>query len=223
MSVYTDYISAALMFNLQILPESLMTGILILAIVLANQALLAMAAGAAGTQLLTGAVGRIIMKMSPNSAKLTSSMDMCNTGFVAKSWDRLLRGPGSPEQLWHPSAPSVFMATIGFFVGYGLALLNLYKEEIDAKVMNRASLITTAVISGLLLITALVYRISSGCESILGAVGGMFFGLAIGYLGCIALGYATDRRATNLWGIPLLRDRINNGSALYICPKEEES
>lgn len=221
MAVYTDYIAAALMYNLQILPESLMTGILILAIVLANQALLAMAVGAAGTQLLAGAVGRIIMKMSPDAATRTSSMDMCTTGFVAKSWDRLLRG--SAETLWHPRAPSVFTATIGFFVGYGLALQNLYKEEIDAKVMNRSALTTMAVISALLLITALVFRVSSGCESIVGAVGGALFGLAIGYLGCIALGYATDRRATNLWGIPLLRDRINNGSAVYICPKEEES
>jgi hypothetical protein len=51
---------------------------------------------------------------------------------------------------------------------------------------------------------------------------GSIFGIAFGYLGAIALGYATDRRATNLWGIPLLRDRINNGSALYICPKADD-
>ena len=121
MAIYTDYIAAALMYNLQILPESLMTGILILAIVLANQSLLAMAIGAAGTQLLTGAVGRIIMKMMPDAATRTSSMDMCNTGFIGKSWDRLLRGPNAPENFWHPRAPSVYMATIGFFVGYGLA------------------------------------------------------------------------------------------------------
>jgi hypothetical protein len=88
--------------------------------------------------------------------------------------------------------------------------------------MNRSSLITTSIISGLLLIMAIVFRVSSGCESILGAVSGSVLGIGIGYLGCVALGYATDRRATNLWGIPLLRDRINNGSALYICPKDEE-
>ena len=222
MAIYTDYIAGALMYNLQILPETLMTGILILSVVLANPALLAMGAGAATTQLLTGAVGRLIMKMLPDSATRTSSMDMCNTGFVGKSWDRLFRGPDVAENLWHPRAPSVFMATIGFFAGYGLALQSLYKEEIAAKVVNRASLMTTALITGLLVITALIFRVASGCESIIGAVGGLLFGFAIGYLGCIALGYATDRRGTNLWGIPLLRDRINDGSALYICPKEED-
>jgi len=217
MAIYTDYIAAAIMYNLQILPESLMTGILILAIVLANQALLAMAAGAAGTQLLTGAVGRIIMRMSGDGVP-ASSMDMCSTGFVGKSWERLL---GTGAATFSPRAPSVYMATIGFFVGYGLALQTLYKEEIDAKVMSRSSLMTTAIISVLLLITAFVFRIASGCESVIGAVGGAALGLALGYLGCIALGYATDRRATNLWGIPLLRDRINAGSALYICPKDD--
>jgi branched-subunit amino acid ABC-type transport system permease component len=47
MAIYTDYIAGALMYNLQILPETLMTGILILSVVLANPALLAMAGGAA--------------------------------------------------------------------------------------------------------------------------------------------------------------------------------
>ena len=219
MAIFTDYIAAAIMYNLQILPESLMTGILILAIVLANQALLAMAAGAAGTQLIAGAIGRIIMNMAPESATRTDAMDMCNTGFIGKAWARLL---GGPDTLWHPRAPSIFMTTISFFVGYGLALQSLYKEEIDAKVVSRSSLTTTTVISFLLLAVALVFRIGSRCESVLGALGGTCLGFIFGYLGCIALGYATDRRATNVWGIPLLRDRINNGSALYICPRAEE-
>lgn len=220
MAIYTDYVAAALFYNLQILPETLITGILILAIVLANQALFAMAAGAVGTQLLAGAVGRIIMKMNPENAVRTSSMDMCSTGFAGKTLARLLNPEA--EHLWHYRAPSIFMATLGFFAGYGFALQTLYKEEIDAQVMSRSSLLTTAMISVLLLITAAVFRVSSGCESILGAILGTLFGMALGYLGAVALGYATDRRATNIWGIPLLRDRINNGSALYICPKADD-
>lgn len=209
------------MFNLQILPETLMTGLVILAVVMANQAILAMAAGGLATQFVTDFAARYIMKNMPGSATRTSSMDMCNTGFVGKSWMQLLRGSDVPESLWHPNAPSVFMATVGYFVGYGWALQQLYKEEIRAGIMSQSSLLATAVVSGLLLLTALAFRVSSGCESLIGAIGGVVFGLAIGYLGCVALGYTTDRRATNIWGIPLLRDRINNGSALYICPKDE--
>ena len=220
MAIYTDYIAAALMYNLQILPDSLISGLIVLAVVLANQALVAMAAGAIGTQLLTSAVGRIIMKMSPGVEARTSSLDMCKGGFLGKPLHKLLGT--TPEDLWHPKSPSVFMATIGFFFGYGLALQTLYKEEIEAKVVSRSTLTMTSIIGLLLLITALVFRIASGCETVLGALGGTALGLGIGYLGCVALGYATDRRATNVWGIPLLRDRINNGSALYVCAAETE-
>jgi hypothetical protein len=199
-----------------------MSGLLILAIVLANQAILALAAGGAVTQFVTGMVGRFIMQHTKDGATTTSSMDMCNTGFVGKSWARLLNGFKDPELLWHPLAPSVFMATVGYFVGWGFALQQLYKEEIDAKVMPRATLIATGILSLLLLAIAVTFRVASGCETLIGAAGGIGLGLLFGYFGCILLGYATDRRATNIWGIPLLRDRINNGSALYICPKEED-
>lgn len=217
MAIYTDFITAAILYNLQILPESLISGVIILAIVLANQSLVALAAGAVGTQFLTAAVGRLIMKVTDN-AKPYSSLDRCNVGYVGKATDSLLRG-SDPEFMWHPLAPSIFMSTIAYFVGFGWALQQIYKEEIDARVMNKSSLILTAIISLLLLVTAVVFRVSSGCDTLVSAVCGIVFGLAIGYLGCITLGYATDRRATNVWGIPLLRDRINNGSALYICPK----
>lgn len=218
MSIYTDYISAALMFNLQILPESVMSGLLILAIVLANQAILALAAGGAATQFVTGMIGRFIMQHTKDGAT-TASVDICNTGFVGKSWARLLGGFKDPELLWHPLAPSVFMATVGYFVGWGFALQQLYKEEIDAKVVPRVTLIATGILSLLLLAIAVTFRVASGCESLIGAAGGIGLGLLFGYFGCILLGYATDRRATNIWGIPLLRDRINSGSALYICPQ----
>jgi hypothetical protein len=221
MPIYTEYIAATILYNLQILPESLICGIIILSVILANQSLVALAAGAIGTQFLTSAVGRLIMKMT-NNAKPSSSMDTCATGYVGKSLDRLLRGTNDPDLMWHPQAPSIFLATIAYFIGYGWALQQVYKEEIDARVMSKGSLVLTAIISFLLLVTAIVYRVSSGCDSITGALCGVAFGLSIGFLGCITLGYASDRRATNVWGIPLRRDRINNGSALYICPKGED-
>lgn len=212
----TDTLSATLLFNLQILPESLIAGILLLSLVLANPAVLAMAAGGVATQLLTNSVGLVIMRTMPASAKLSTSMDMCNNGFLGKSWIRLLGG-GAGVNLWHPLAPTVYMATIGYFVGYGIGLQQLYTEEIRAGIMNSSSLIATSVVAGLVLLLALVFRIASGCETVLGSVCGAVFGFLLGYLGCILLGYATDRRGTNIWGIPLLRDRINGGGTVYVC------
>jgi hypothetical protein len=218
MGAMKDYTEAAIMFNLQILPESLICGIIILAIVLGNPAIAAVAAGAAGTQLLTGSVGRIIMNFMPDSAVVTSSNDMCHTGYVGKSWARLLRGTAAPELLWHPKAPSIYLATLGFFAGYGWAVQQLYNDEINAGVLKKPMLATLASLSAIVLLTGIAFRIMSGCDTVMGAIGGVLLGIAIGYFGGIALGYATGRKATNVWGIPMLSDRVNSGGALYVCP-----
>jgi len=219
MAIYSDYIAAAIMYNLQILPESLITGIILLAIILANPTLVALAGGAVGTQLLASTAGYLMMKFGPiDEAKLSTSADMCNNGFIGKHWNRLLRGNDAPESLWHPAAPSIYTATVGYFFGVGLSLLQIYNEEINAQVMSRAHLLTTTIIGTVLVVATLLFRILVGCDSVLVAVTGLLLGLLVGYLGFITLAYLTDRRATNIWGIPLLKDRINNGSPLYICP-----
>ena len=221
MAIYTDYIAAALLYNLQLLPESLITGIIILAIVLVSKTLLVLAAGAGLTQLLAGAVGKLVMKyMEGTGMDAKKCAELCHPGFLGKAAVRLANGGQTPELLWHPVAPSVYLATIGYFVGVGLALIQIYKDEIDAKVVNRATLTGTAIVSLIIMVIAIVFRVSHGCETLFGAIGGILLGLLIGYLGCITIGYLTDRRATNVWGIPLIRDRINAGSALYVCPKQ---
>ncbi len=216
MPIVKDYLAAALLYNLQILPDSLILGTTVLAILLTNPTVAALAAGALGTQALTHAVGALLMAFQPGAAVPRSSLDVCTGGYTGLSWSRLFRM--GTEHLWHPLAPSPYMTTLGYFAGAGASLSQLYKDEIDAGVWPRHTLIACGVITAILLILALTFRYASGCESFIGAVAGLLFGLALGYFGAIILGYATGRRATNLWGIPLLRDRINNGSAVYVCP-----
>ena len=130
MAIYNDYIAAAITYNFQLLPESLICGMIILSIVLVNQPLIVLAAGATGTQVLTSVVGKLIMRYAEGNAQLTGSKcaEVCSPGFLGKSWYRLLNGGRAPELLWHPIAPSVYLATIAFFVGVGLALLQIYKD-----------------------------------------------------------------------------------------------
>lgn len=217
MGVYTSYISAAILYNLQILPDVLLCGILLLGVLLANQNVLIVALAALSSQLLTSTVGRLMLKYAPEGAVIRSSMDMCTGGFIGKSWARLI-GVGA-DDLWSPRAPSLFMSMVGFFSGWGGALAQLYKEEIDAGLVSRTRLIVCGVFMAIIVALAGVIRWSSGCESLASILGGLVFGGVFGYFVAIALGFSTDRRATNLWGIPLLRDRINGGAAVYVCPK----
>lgn len=190
-------------YNLQILPETLMCGIIILAIILGNQSLVALALSLVFTQLIAQGIGRIIMNIQPDSAVARTSIDPCSVGILSKSWARL--AGSNPNLLWHPMAPSIYLSTIGFFTGWGIALQQIYKEEIDSGLIKKSSLVTTLALGVILLALAFAYRIYSGCESFMGATAGTVLGLMFGLLGCIALSYVTDRKATNVWGIPLLK------------------
>jgi len=219
MPIYPDNIAAAIRYNLQMLPDMLVVGITVLSIILSNPSLVVLAIGAVGSQLLTGAMGRLLMKFGTASeARVVDSANICNSTFTSRFWN-LLAG-SSPDRAVQPASPSMYLSTIGYFFGFGLALLQIYKEEIDARVVSRSTLIATTIIAALILFTVALFRIYSGCESILGAVASVALGLLLGYIIAVGVGYGTDRRGTNIWGIPLLKDRINNGSPLYICPAE---
>jgi len=212
-----DYMVAPLLYHLQILPDTLLMGAVVLAILLANPSVLALALGCAATQAITHAVGATIAAAQPQTAVLRSSMDTCTGGYIGRSWGRLFRG--GTNMLWHPYAPSVYLATVGFFVAYGAALSQLYSEEVAAGMMPRSTLIAMGVITAVFVVLTFVFRIGSGCDSVFGTIAGFVFGFLLGYFTAILTGYFTNRRGTNLWGIPLLRDRINAGSAVYVCPK----
>jgi hypothetical protein len=205
MNFWKEYVVAAFVYNLQILPETVMCGVIIFGILLASQPLVALAIALGITQILIQTMGSLIMKMAPAGGTLTTSLDSCSTGFIGKSWARVLgRDPGL---LWHPYAPSNYLATIGFFAGWGYGLQLLYSEEIDKGVFPRPWMTSLSILGGVVLLLAFLFRLFSGCETFIGALAGTTVGLLFGFCGCVALGYSTERRATNIWGIPLLRKK----------------
>lgn len=211
-----EYALNIALYHLQVLPDLLIAGSVLLSVLLANPTVVALAVGALATQGLARLAGMMLMVVQPDDAVVRSSLDVCTGGFIGKSWNRLFRI--GTEHLWHPLAPSVYLATVGYFIGYGAALAQLYKEELNAGLLPRGYVSSSISIAAVLVLVAIVFRYFSRCESFLGLLAGIVFGILLGYFGAIILGYATNRRGTNLWGIPLLRDRINNGAAVYVCP-----
>jgi len=198
---WKDFVIPSFVANLQILPETLLCGIIIFGILLASQPLIILAVCLSITQLLVHAMGTL----TPGNATATSPLDACSTGFIGKSVARLFNN--DPSLLWRPYAPSNYLATVGFITGWGYGLQLVYSDEIDKGIFPRPLMTTTAIVATILLILALVFRMYSSCESIIGAVTGTIIGLLFGYLGCVSLGYATNKKATNIWGIPLLRKK----------------
>ena len=201
MSIWSDYIAASFFYNLQNFPETLLCGILLLSILLVSPPILFIGIGALLTQLVTFGIGRGISHLSPTSSVPRFSFDGCSTGFIGQTWYRLFKN----EIIFNPAQPSIYMATIGFFAGWGFALQNLYKQEIAKGTMKKQMFVATLVLSILLLFLTFLFRIFTKCDTFLSALLGSFIGLLIGGCGCMALGYMSDRANTNIWGTPLLK------------------
>ena len=197
----------SIQFNLRVLPESLVVGLVVLSIVLANYTLTVLAGGALLTQFFTAYVGSFV---ADGALKGPTA---CDSDYYGLTVNRLF---GTAPPATGPLAPSTYMATVGYLFGFGVALQQIYAIEIE-KFKNGTPLMATAIIGFMLVLLAFLFRVFwTKCDTVVAALGGTFFGFAIGYFGCVLLGYATNRRATNVWGIPFLQDRINKGSAIYI-------
>lgn len=205
-------------FVIQVLPDSLITGITVLAILLGNQTLFALSASSLFMQALVTGIGYMVIKFNPDSVVTRLADEPCAIGFINNYWARVRGGINNVD---HPYAPSLYMATVAFFAGWGAGLKQLYAEEIDQGVINSSQTTTFLVLAFTIVAAVMLWRVfASGCETFVGAFIGIATGTLLGYVFSVSLGYATDRRATNIWGMPLLRDRIAAGSPIYTCPKE---
>jgi len=204
-------------YILQVLPDILITGITVLAVLLGNQTLFAVSASTIFMQMLVTGIGYLIIKLNPDSVVTRASIEPCVAGYINNFWANVRGGPDNTD---HPYAPSLYLATVAFFVGWGAGLKQLYAEEIDQGVINSSQTLAFLIISFIILAAVITLRIwVQKCETLVGALIGAATGILMGYIFSISLGYATDRKATNIWGMPLLRDRIAAGSPIYTCPK----
>jgi len=202
---------------LRVLPDSLVTGVTVLSILLGNQALFTVAASSIFMQALITGIGYLVIRFNPDSVIVRASTEPCVAGYINNYWAQVRGGRNNTD---HPYAPSLYMATVAFFAGWGAALKQLYADEINQGVLDSNWTTTFLVLAFLIVLIAIIVRTTNpGCESLIGALIGAASGILLGYLMCIAIGHSTDRKATNIWGAPLLRDRIDAGSPIYTCPK----
>ena len=74
---------------------------------------------------------------------------------------------------------------------------------------------------GLVILTGLVYRIMSSCDSMFNAFVGLVVG---GMLGAFIVGFIafiSERRLTNILSMPLLRSKAGDGKPIYVCERTQ--
>ena len=95
----------------------------------------------------------------------------------------------------------------------------MYQNELKASPKRQASMILGFVVICLVLLTLAVYRLMSECDTPFGMFVGVLVGAVVGFLMVLLLAYLSDRRLTNLLGLPLMRDKAADGKPIYVCER----
>ncbi len=185
----------------------------------------ALAASLVSVVFLQKGVARFLSGILPDLVSSPSMVGRCTGRFPGVSYQSLLGlvGTGSFGALDSEGWPSYYSMFMGFLTGWIGTLPVLYANEIAAS-PNRSKAITGGYITlGILLFSVMLYRIISGCEGFgslsVGLLSGFFLGVAI----VLAISWVTDRRATNLLGLPLIRSKSEDGKPIYVCERPEEN
>jgi hypothetical protein len=116
--------------------------------------------------------------------------------------------------------PSYYSVFLGYLVGWIGALPVLYSKELDASPRKKGASILGLIVLGLTVITASIYRIQSGCDSLFGVFVGLLAGIFVGGLLVFGIAWISDRRMTNLFGLPLIRGKAEDGKPIYVCERK---
>ena len=123
-----------------------------------------------------------------------------------------------------PSAPTFFMASV---VSYMLgSTMNMRDEIADLSKKNpilKSRFPISTVLGILFLCTYVVWRISNGCDTLMGGMGSIVLGMAVGGFFLMANSYIFGRESINFTGLPLLVSRISTGQPLYACGEVDNS
>ena len=183
----------------------------------------------AGSSLLVtvlhGYIAQFLSANFPDLVTTPSDVSKCAGRFPGVSYDRLLglslsSGFGSvAADAW----PSYYTTFVGFLAGWIGALPSIYARELKASPKRASSVAGGILILILLCILVTIYRISSGCDGMLGTAIGLVFGFAIGLGLVLTASWISDRRATNILGMPLIRDKAADGKPIYVCERGSDS
>jgi hypothetical protein len=147
------------------------------------------------------------------------SSDQCTTGlpslYQITAIGKLL------EISTFPSGAIFFVVGVLSYIFFSILnfrgeLEELGKQEPEWKVRLPLSV----VFSASLIVLFVVYRVWSGCDTVIPALGSSVFGFGAGFLIYLLHNYLFGRDAINMLGLPLLADRAAGGRPLYVCAKQ---
>jgi hypothetical protein len=211
-------------YNLQVLPDVLTSSALLFSILFQSPPMAILAVSLASVSILHSTVAGFMGRMLPNMIQPPSDADRCSGHFPGVSYSDLL-GIGSLSSVMNLAGknwPSYYSTFIGFLAGWVGTLPSIYAKEIEASPQRLAAVTGGLVVLGLMCVIVMIYRITSACETFGSTSLGLTSGFAMGFAIVMFVAWVTERRGTNILGMPLLRGKAEDGKPIYVCERPDK-
>jgi hypothetical protein len=210
---------AGLRYNLQVFPDTVTAAALIFALLFQSPAFAALGGSSVLLSLIHPTIARFFTRFVSGTVGSGAGAN-CSGHFPGISFESIMDIKTTGFQaLSYTGWPSYYSVFIGFIISYLGALPMMYQNELKASPKRKASMILGYVVISILLLTLAVYRLMSSCDTPFGMFAGVILGVLLGFLMVLLLAYVSDRRLTNLLGLPLMRDKAADGKPIYVCER----
>ncbi len=219
-SFYNDYVVEGFKYNLQVLPDTLTSATLIFALLFQSPPFAVLGTALVALQFIHKGMASFAGTYLPGMEYTPPDSAQCSGRFPGVSYNTVMSMAALPSGYTaHDGWPSYYATFIGFLTGWMGVLPTLYSKELTASPAKGRAV--KAGFVGLVVLTAIawIYRITSDCESFFSVSMGILAGFVVGVAGVLLASWATDRRATNLLGLPLIRNKAADGKPIYVCER----
>lgn len=221
LTALSSFTGNAVLFNLNYLPDTILGGIVLFALLLQSGPLAILGLSLFSLEFLHAGVSAILVNAIPGLKSATNDVARCSGHFPGISYERVISTLSQTGSLKNLSVnfPSYFMMFFGTLFGYIWAMSDTYKRELESLPQKRAGVYAGIVLMGLLTFLFFVNRNLSGCDSFLSTLVGLLLGLLYGYGIENVVATLSGRSLTNLMNTPLITDRSVDGKPIYVCKK----
>jgi hypothetical protein len=217
----TDFTGKAVLYNLNYLPDTILGGIALFALLLQSAPLAILGISLFSLEFFHSGIAILISSAIPGLNEAGKDVSRCSGHFPGISYERAVATilkTGTLKNL-SVSFPSYYMMFFGTLFGYVWAMSETYKRELDALPQKRAGVLAGIILMGLLTFLFVVNRTLSGCDSILSVFVGTILGVLYGYGIENIIASLSGRSLTNLMNTPLISDKSVDGKPIYVCKK----
>jgi hypothetical protein len=207
-------------YNLQVLPDVMMSSTLLFSVLFQSPPLACFGTAMILLQFIHKGLTTFTNTYIPNMSYSPTNFNQCSGRFPGAGYSSLFTmARSSISSVQSDGWPSYYATFIGFVAGWIGTIPTLYAAELKASPEKQAASAAGLVILVCLTLMVMLYRITSDCEGFVGVALGLLAGFSIGLLMVLFTAWISDRRATNILGLPLLRNKAATGQPIYVCER----